>query len=352
MTVLNNETINGCSMLQSLNVDVLPVPDGQTLRATRSEDRVTVALDGQPLMQFRLSMTALGLAVSVLEYDASDLRQAVWAASYWLFANYPECFKLVWLGLETTPNLLRSGLVAPSSTADDSLQSSRTQFWQTAGPWTRGETSAGYPQEIVMHNGVRFPQRPPKPAGEVYRRYDARLGSWVSLRTLDVDADLERFNRWQNTPRVEEFWEEGGSLDEHRAHLQTLAADPHCLQLIGCFDDEPFGFFDAYWAREDRIGPYYESDHYDRGIHMLVGEDHHRGPHKVASWLPALVHYLFLDEPRTRTIVSEPRSDNDRMINHLQRVGFHRQKDFDFPHKRAAMMALTRECFFDRCTLC
>jgi|TARA_R110001599_G_scaffold348801_1_gene576395 RimJ/RimL family protein N-acetyltransferase len=196
------------------------------------------------------------------------------------------------------------------------------------------------------------PIRPQKPVGEVYRRHDTQLCSWISFRTLDIREDLARFNRWQNSPRVEYFWEESGSLEEHRRHLEVLAKDPHCLQLIGCFDDEPFGFFDVYWAQEDRIGPHCEAGLHDRGIHMLVGEDHHRGPHKVACWLPSLVHYLFLDEPRTQRIVSEPRSDNDRMIHHLQNTGFDRVRDFDFPHKRAALMSLSRERFFERSSMC
>lgn len=106
---------------------------------------------------------------------------------------------------------------------------------------------------------------------EVYRRFDARLGSWVSLRTLEIEHDLERFNRWQNNPRVDAFWQEGGTLAQHREYLGKLEADPHTLTLIGCFDDEPFAYFEAYWAKEDRIAPFYPADDYDRGIHMLVG---------------------------------------------------------------------------------
>ena len=55
---------------------------------------------------------------------------------------------------------------------------------------------------------------------------------------------------------------------------------------------------------------------------MLVGEETHRGPAKVTSWLGALIHYLFIDEPRTRTLVSEPRADNARMIAYLRAQGF------------------------------
>jgi RimJ/RimL family protein N-acetyltransferase len=190
-----------------------------------------------------------------------------------------------------------------------------------------------------------------KPRGEVYRRFDARLGAWISLRTLDIDLDLARFNRWQNSPRVASFWQEEGSLEQHREYLSKLEADPHTLTLIGCFDDQPFAYFEAYWAKEDRIAPFYDAGDYDRGIHMLVGEENHRGPHKVASWLSALTHYLFLDDPRTQRVVAEPRADNAKMIGHMQNQGFHCEKAFDFPHKRAALMVLGRERFFERCVL-
>ena len=186
------------------------------------------------------------------------------------------------------------------------------------------------------------PQPPAKPQGEVYRRFDPQLGAWISLRTLDIELDLERFNRWQNTPRVLAFWDEGGSLDDHRQYLEKLANDPHTLTLIGCFDDQPFAYFEAYWAKEDRIAPFYDADDYDRGIHMLVGEQAHRGPHKVASWLSALTDYLLQDDPRTRRIVAEPRADNDKMIGYMQAQGYARIKEFDFPHKRAALMVLER----------
>ncbi|MGY0522986.1 GNAT family N-acetyltransferase, partial [Pseudomonas aeruginosa] len=83
----------------------------------------------------------------------------------------------------------------------------------------------------------------------------------------------------------------------------------------------------------------------------LVGEEAHRGPHKVACWLSALVHYLFLDDPRSQRVVAEPRADNARMIGHMHNLCFHCEKEFDFPHKRAALMIIGRERFFERCRL-
>ncbi|MBF8739589.1 acetyltransferase [Pseudomonas guariconensis] len=184
-----------------------------------------------------------------------------------------------------------------------------------------------------------------KPNGELYRRYDERVGAWFSLRTLDIETDLQRFNRWQNSPRVAHFWQEEGSLEEHRQYLQKIADTPHIFSVIGCFDDEPFAYYEVYWAQDDRIAPFYPVSEFDRGIHMLVGEEHHRGPAKVDCWLRSLVSWLLLDEPRTTRVVAEPRADNAKMIGYMASVGFNKEKEFDFPHKRAALMLLERSDF-------
>ena len=228
----------------------------------------------------------------------------------------------------------------------------RDMFWQLPGDWLSQGDALPYPVTMIMdESGRRHPRRRAKPAGEVYRRFDTGIQAWVSLRTLDIEQDLHRFMRWQNSERVAAFWEQSGTLEEHRAYLESQAKESRVLNLIGCIDDEPFAYFEAYWAKEDRIAPYYDAQDFDRGIHMLVGEDHHRGPHKVKAWLNALCHYLFLDDCRTTRIVSEPRSDNDRMIQHLQARRFAKPKEFDFPHKRAALMVLHRDAFFERCEL-
>jgi hypothetical protein len=39
------------------------------------------------------------------------------------------------------------------------------------------------------------------------------------------------------------------------------------------------------------------------------------------------------------------------MIAYLRAQGFGCLKEFDFPHKRAALMMLSREAFFERCGL-
>ena len=331
------------------NPNVLPLPNGSRLVADETETGLSLSLEGQSLIQLHLTR-APELLLQLHEGAPRPDSRAIWAACYWLFARDPACQRLVWQLDEAPPEALLSALLVSTETVGQ-FRCERTLFWQLPQPSLGQSLTARYPQQRVFSSGKRHPLRPPKPRGEVYRRFDARLGAWISLRTVDIDEDLARFNRWQNSPRVANFWQEQGSLEQHREYLGKLQDDPHTLTLIGCFDDQPFAYFEAYWAKEDRIAPFYEAGDHDRGIHMLVGEENHRGPHKVASWLSALVHYLFLDDPRTQRVVAEPRADNAKMIGHMQGQGFYCEKEFDFPHKRAALMALGRERFFDRCSL-
>jgi acetyl CoA:N6-hydroxylysine acetyl transferase len=323
------------------------LPDGRRLGVHVHGETLVLRMDGGHLLRLRHRPAEEGREL-ILPADAPQpSADALWTACCWFFTHDPACRRLIWRGLDAAAGPFLSGLLVRDE--DGTPASERAAFWQLPDPWTRARRSAGFPETWTLTGGTQHPRRPPKPSGEVYRRFDARLGAWISLRTVDIETDLERFNRWQNNPRVLEFWQEGGSLDHHLAYLRRQAEDPHCLTLIGCFDDEPFSYFEVYWAREDRIAPFYAVEDHDRGIHMLVGEEHHRGPHKVRSWLSALVHWAFLDDERTRTVVAEPRADNERMIGHMQSLGFVRERDFDFPHKRAALMSLTRRSFFERC---
>jgi len=324
----------------------LSLPRWRSLRAEEAPGRLDLVLEGQPLIALRLAGTDTQLEVQCQEHDTRRTEQALWAACYWLLARHPACQRLLWTLPQVPVEALASGLLVRDLTPDR-YRCERALFWQLPQPWLGDTAARVYPQQMQITAGKRHPRRPPKPQGEVYRRFDHRIGAWVSLRTLSLDHDLERFNRWQNNPRVLHFWEEGGSLAQHRDYLSRLEGDPHTVTLIGCFDDQPFAYFEAYWAKEDRIAPFYAVDDYDRGVHMLVGEETHRGPHKVASWLSALTHYLFLDDPRTQHVVAEPRADNDKMIGYLQAQGFYREKTFDFPHKRAALMKVGREAFFE-----
>ena len=240
--------------------------------------------------------------------------------------------------------LLTTGIAQSRS---DALQISQALFWQAPYLWLNREPTPPYPQKYILTQNKRHPLRPPKRSGVLYQRFIPWLNQTLSFRSVDLEHDLVYFHRWMNDSRVAHFWEEEGSKEHHLEYLEKSAADAHSQSIIGCFNGKPFAYFEIYWAKEDRIAPFYDVIDYDRGWHLLVGEEEFRGRKWFSAWFPSLQHYLFLDDPRTQRIVAEPRHDNERLIRHAQTLGFANIKAFDFPHKRAQLLMLLRERFFE-----
>lgn len=222
----------------------------------------------------------------------------------------------------------------------------RESVMQVAELWLKNVPNRLFPHKQILDDSGYHPARPVPIAGELYRRYIPELNAVLSLEGLDVDKHLAHFHKWQNNPRVAAFWEQTGTLDEHRCYLEESVRNNKNQLLIVCLDNQPFAYIEVYWTKEDRIAPYYAAGDYDRGIHMLVGEESHRGAHKVNAWLPSVCHFIYLSDPRTEKIVSEPRADNDKMIGYLQKYGFAKIREFEFPHKRAALMCQLKDSFF------
>ncbi|QKZ04398.1 acetyltransferase [Pseudomonas eucalypticola] len=243
-----------------------------------------------------------------------------------------------------TTTLLAEGLLL--QTGPQQFTCTAQAFWQNPRPWLPKASHVATPVQYVLTGAVRHPLRPAETSTLLYRRFIPWLGQTLTFDIADPDCDLPAFNRWMNAPRVAHFWEEQGTLEQHHAYLQKLLADPHAQPVIGRFDGIAFGYFETYWAKEDRIAPFYPADDFDRGMHLLVGEEAFRGKAFYTAWFSSLCHYLFLDDPRTRNIVCEPRHDNQRQIANFDRSGFSRIKHFDFPHKRALLVMLSREHFF------
>ncbi|MGS0743856.1 GNAT family N-acetyltransferase [Glaciimonas sp. GG7] len=338
----------------AVNCFEMQMTDGPHLHVALDGNTLSVRLDGGLTLQLLLGeskgVIRSAMLTALNASDATALRQSVLGALNVLFgaeaalttlqldvSDYKQCL----------PLLLQSGLAVTDFAGDTLLK--RECFLQQPDLWIEGRSSAGYPLAYLISNGKRHPRRPPQPeAAVVYRRFIPWLDQWLSLRRINPDTDLEHVHRWMNNPRVAAFWEEDGDLDKHSAFIATALADPHIHPLIGSLDDKPFGYFEVYWAKEDRIAPFYAATDYDRGLHMLVGEEWARGPHYIAAWLSSLVHYVMLDDPRTQAVVCEPRADNARMIDYLKQYGFAYLREFDFPHKRAALMVIEREVFAQR----
>lgn len=257
----------------------------------------------------------------------------------------------------------------------DELVLLRAAFWQGAGApfgarsiWvptdavgTTYASQAATPLTYVMTDdpGKPFlwhPRRAPKPrpGSTIYSRWIPHLRETFSMVALDYTnrdhADL--FHAWQNDPRVSQGWKEAaGTADQHREYLRRMHEDPHQFAVLAAFDGVFFAYFEIYWARENQLGAYYPSEDFDRGRHSLVGDVRYRGAHRVGAWWSSLMHYLFLDDPRTMQVVGEPKFTNSTVLAYDLVHGFSLDKFVDMPDKRGALMRCSRERFFQICPL-
>ncbi|KAI1849765.1 hypothetical protein JX265_008103 [Neoarthrinium moseri] len=311
--------------------------------------------------------------------SAPTLAQA-WLLVYVLFTIRPQMeycrLTLDGSGKEKLATQLKSVLLAidhpTESEAVDELLLLRSTFWQGAGsPF--GPRTAWIPEDdgVEMSKPLSsypltpyenkmtneppsiltwHPRRPakPRPGSVIYSRWIPHLKENFSMVALDYQNEehLRLFHEWQNDPRVAQGWNETGTLEQHREYLRKQHVDPHQVTILARFDDTFFAYFEVYWAKEDRLGAYYSAGDFDRGRHSLVGDVRFRGAHRVTAWWSSLMHYLFLDDPRTMFVVGEPKYTNSSVLGYDFIHGFGLDKFVDLPHKRSAFVRCSRERFF------
>ncbi|CAO1604390.1 hypothetical protein XANCAGTX0491_007948 [Xanthoria calcicola] len=266
-----------------------------------------------------------------------------------------------------------------------------SQAQSPGGPFASGSHLPTYypppPTIFTFTNNIRHPirQKPPAQGETFYTRYIPSVGQFLSFRVASLSHkspahrgpvsdstpnflppgsgvtqgslpsianmtispnDTDLLHTWMNDPRVDALFGMAGPRPVQEKMLRDALNTKHSFPVIGCWDGKPFGYFELYWVKEDRLGRYLSSHDYgnwDRGFHALVGEQEFRGPHRVKVWMSALVHLCWLADPRTERVMLEPRVDNTKFINYLQEVGFYKEREIAFPHKQAALMKIRRE---------
>lgn len=321
--------------------------------------------------------------------DAAPTPAQTWLFIYVLFTVRPDeefiRLSLNGAGSDTLANQLRATMLAvdhpqqgnspKAGAAPEELVLLRASFWQGAGspfgargawvptdiPGTVYASAAAPALTYTMTSDAGaaqawHPRRAPKPrpGSTVYSRWVPHLRETFSMVALDQSdpSHVALFHAWQNDPRVSAGWDEAGTLDQHKDYLARAHADPHRLAVLAAFDGVFFAYFETYWAREDPLGAYYPStSDFDRGRHSLVGDVRYRGAHRVGAWWSSLMHYLFLDDPRTMQVVGDPKFTNSTVLAYDLVHGFGLDKFVDLPHKRGALMRCSRERFFQICPL-
>jgi len=245
------------------------------LRSVLDADQISMVLelhwDGSDLLNIHSWHVATG------EQDQRRVRSALLSMLDVVFSNHQALRAIV-------VNHEIDRLLDSSMLRDRKL--TRQAFYQWPELWLTAGVSYPRPVEWMRSEHGSHPLRPSQPDGEFYRRYVPTLNKIVSFRTVDVARDLDQFHDWMNHPRIAPVWELGLPKPALEKYLLERQSDPHIFSVFGYFDDEPFGYFELYWTPEDRLGPYYEAQDFDRGIHLLVGNPAYLGAQYFPRGLP------------------------------------------------------------------
>jgi hypothetical protein len=121
-------------------------------------------------------------------------------------------------------------------------------FFLPGKPYEETETKLG------SGTVVRHPVRPSKPftpsrktsqngsggndgvtVGTLYSRYISSLDQFFCLDPLSSDQHLTLLHRWLNDPRVDAFWQDAGSLEDHERFVKGRVEDRHTLAVVGSY---------------------------------------------------------------------------------------------------------------------
>ncbi|KAG5946346.1 hypothetical protein E4U59_004071 [Claviceps monticola] len=203
----------------------------------------------------------------------------------------------------------------------------RSTFWQGAGSpfgsrpaWCPAASpasfsdaanpKAAYPLTPVEHTLSILSTHVLTTRRELYSRWFPHLRETFSMVALDYknDEHLRLFHELQNDPRVSQGWERTGTLDQHREILRN---------------EDPLG---AYCSAGDLTAAATPSS-------------------------ATLMHYPFLDDPRTMDVVGEPKGTNSTVIMYDLLHGFGVEHHVDLPNKRGVFVRCPRGRFFQLCPL-
>jgi hypothetical protein len=217
-----------------------------------------------------------------------------------------------------------------------------------AGPNTSGSFIPSYyppiPLQYKFTDSIRHPVRPRAPRqGEViYTRFIPSSGQIMTFRIplvpmessirshsattqppnwsgpnlcLDPELmnDLKLLQRWMNQSPNHTSLIQSSSFDVQRENLKSCMSSKSSFPALAYWGSTPVGFLEIFWVLEDRHGRLRgKVEDWDRGFRFFIGDDDFNGSDNLALFLSSVVHYCWLCDQRTYSVLVEVRADNKR----------------------------------------
>ncbi|CAL9616165.1 GNAT family N-acetyltransferase [Streptomyces sp. enrichment culture] len=194
----------------------------------------------------------------------------------------------------------------------------------------------------------------PAGAGTALARADLldHVGHWGPAGTsegafhlvpVDVGRDLPLVARWMNDPAVAAYWELTGPQSVTEEHVRAqLAGDGRSVPCLGMLDGVPMSYWEVYRADLDPLARYCPVRPHDTGVHVLIGEETHRGRGIGTVLIRTVADLILAGRPACTRVLAEPDVRNRPSVAAFLGAGFRSAGEVDLPDKRAALMIRER----------
>lgn len=165
----------------------------------------------------------------------------------------------------------------------------------------------------------------------------------LTLRPVDLAADLPLVHGWMHRRHVVEFWRQdwpATRLHDDLADQLTGTVSRPCLGLL---DAVAVSYWEIYRPAADPLGEAYPAQPGDLGVHLLLGEVEQTGRGLGSTLLAAVTDGLFAADPACRRIVAEPDVANIASVRAFQRAGFVDRGRIELADKTATLLVAERE---------
>ncbi|MCV7314886.1 acetyltransferase [Mycolicibacillus parakoreensis] len=196
------------------------------------------------------------------------------------------------------------------------------------------DTAPILPRELTddLTDAVRAVPGPPIP----------RLAEPFAIRVVDPDADAPMIAEWMNRPHLAESWEYAWPVDRWHRYLSAQLAGTFSRPLLVSLRGKDQGYVEVYRAAKDSIGPRYDADPYDVGIHAAIADVAIINRGIAPLLLPRIVASVFDRDPRCRRIMFDPDHRNTVVRRMCEFVGCTFLGEHDMANRRMALYALAR----------
>jgi RimJ/RimL family protein N-acetyltransferase len=175
----------------------------------------------------------------------------------------------------------------------------------------------------------------------LYTAYDYSIQSLVSLRSLDLDRDLDMIYDWVNRSYSKRFWRLNGSRELVKNTYRKIMENPRAHSFIGMINEHAVCQIDAYLICGDELEVHIESTDHDAGLHLLMAPPRELKKGWSLAALQIFQDYFF-SFPKAERLFGEPDQENIPANTLSVRAGFEFLKNVQMSYKIANLYCLSR----------